>query len=107
MGRRVIRRPIPIWKHGHGAKERPEAPCSTSRTAPQETSDESASVRVISALREGQTPSNLSILKEDGAQGRNRTSDTRIFSPLLYQLSYLGAMDDGRGTGQSRQAGAL
>ena len=28
--------------------------------------------------------------KIDGAQGRNRTSDTRIFSPLLYQLSYLG-----------------
>ena len=28
---------------------------------------------------------------KDGAQGRNRTSDTRIFSPLLYQLSYLGA----------------
>ena len=27
----------------------------------------------------------------DGAQGRNRTTDTRIFSPLLYQLSYLGA----------------
>ena len=26
-----------------------------------------------------------------GAQGRNRTTDTRIFSPLLYQLSYLGA----------------
>ena len=25
-----------------------------------------------------------------GAQGRNRTSDTRIFSPLLYQLSYRG-----------------
>src|SRR5258706_2346318 len=24
-----------------------------------------------------------------GGQGRNRTSDTRIFSPLLYQLSYL------------------
>ena len=22
-------------------------------------------------------------------QGRNRTGDTRIFSPLLYQLSYL------------------
>lgn len=28
--------------------------------------------------------------RDDGAQGRNRTSDTRIFSPLLYQLSYLG-----------------
>ena len=26
----------------------------------------------------------------DGAQDRNRTSDTRIFNPLLYQLSYLG-----------------
>jgi len=27
---------------------------------------------------------------ESGAQGRNRTADTRIFNPLLYQLSYLG-----------------
>ena len=25
-----------------------------------------------------------------GAQGRNRTADTGIFSPLLYRLSYLG-----------------
>jgi hypothetical protein len=28
--------------------------------------------------------------KIKNAQSRNRTSDTRIFSPLLYQLSYLG-----------------
>jgi hypothetical protein len=27
----------------------------------------------------------------DGGQGRNRTIDTRIFNPLLYQLSYLAA----------------
>ena len=27
------------------------------------------------------------------AQGRDRTSDTRIFSPLLYQLSYLGVQN--------------
>ncbi len=27
---------------------------------------------------------------EDGAQSRNRTSDTAIFSRMLYQLSYLG-----------------
>ena len=33
--------------------------------------------------------SNMQIIKEN-AQNRNRTSDTRIFSPLLYQLSYLG-----------------
>jgi hypothetical protein len=26
-----------------------------------------------------------------GGQGRNRTVDTRIFNPLLYQLSYLAA----------------
>ena len=28
-----------------------------------------------------------------GGQGRNRTIDTRIFSPLLYQLSYLAAVE--------------
>ena len=27
-----------------------------------------------------------------GGQGRNRTADTRIFSPLLYQLSYLAIL---------------
>ena len=32
----------------------------------------------------------------DGGQGRNRTTDTRIFSPLLYQLSYLAAGSEGR-----------
>jgi hypothetical protein len=32
-----------------------------------------------------------------GAQGRNRTTDTVIFSHVLYQLSYLGATSSGRG----------
>ena len=31
------------------------------------------------------------------AQRRNRTTDTRIFSPLLYRLSYLGIMVAERG----------
>ena len=31
----------------------------------------------------------------DGAQGRNRTSDTVIFSHVLYQLSYLGMASGG------------
>lgn len=31
-------------------------------------------------------------LELGGGQGRNRTTDTRIFSPLLYQLSYLALM---------------
>ena len=26
----------------------------------------------------------------NGARGRNRTTDTRIFNPLLYRLSYPG-----------------
>ena len=30
-----------------------------------------------------------------GAQGRNRTTDTVIFSHVLYQLSYLGAVPGG------------
>ena len=40
-----------------------------------------------------QSPALLAELEaqKDGAQGRNRTTDTRIFSPLLYRLSYLGA----------------
>ena len=33
---------------------------------------------------------NKNILKNLGAQSRNRTNDTGIFSPLLYRLSYLG-----------------
>ena len=33
----------------------------------------------------------LTIYQTDG-QGRNRTADTRIFSPLLYQLSYLAVL---------------
>jgi hypothetical protein len=27
-----------------------------------------------------------------GAEAQNRTGDTRIFSPLLYRLSYLGTL---------------
>ena len=35
-------------------------------------------------------PKNRPAALGSGAQGRIRTTDTRIFSPLLYQLSYLG-----------------
>ena len=30
------------------------------------------------------------VVDVDGAQGRDRTTDTAIFSRMLYQLSYLG-----------------
>ncbi len=41
-----------------------------------------------------------------GAWGRIRTTDTRIFSPLLYQLSYPGAPGQAGGGGlqQGRRA---
>ena len=39
-------------------------------------------------------PSNPLILKDAG--GRNRTADTRIFSPLLYRLSYPGSRKEKR-----------
>ncbi len=32
------------------------------------------------------------LFEKNGGQGRNRTTDTRIFSPLLYQLSYLAML---------------
>ena len=42
--------------------------------------------------------------RRSGGQGRNRTTDTRIFSPLLYQLSYLaGSWDQER----TREGGVL
>ena len=40
--------------------------------------------------------------RTSGAQGRNRTTDTAIFSRMLYQLSYLGRH---LGTHCERQSG--
>ena len=34
----------------------------------------------------------MSYIRISGASGRNRTTDTGIFSPLLYRLSYRGIM---------------
>ena len=54
-------------------------------------------IRVIFRVRTGAhgTPAKFRQRKGcDGGQGRNRTADTGIFSPLLYQLSYL-AMECG------------
>ena len=41
--------------------------------------------------------------KDDGAQGRNRTTDTAIFSRMLYQLSYLGRSRRNRKSPTSRR----
>ena len=49
--------------------------------------DTSVSVRQKRQMRQ---PDSDNFTLPLSAQGRNRTTDTRIFSPLLYRLSYLG-----------------
>jgi hypothetical protein len=56
------------------------APSCASRVQTRDIATNEASVVTVERNSE----------KGNGAQGRNRTSDTRIFNPLLYQLSYLG-----------------
>ena len=41
-------------------------------------------------------------IPDGGGQGQNRTADTRIFSPLLYRLSYLAP---GAGLNETAAAG--
>ena len=36
----------------------------------------------------------LNLKGNNGAQRRNRTTDTGIFNPLLYRLSYLGVSQE-------------
>ena len=44
------------------------------------------------------TPAHWLLKEKPGASGRNRTTDTGIFSPLLYQLSYRGKWRSGWGS---------
>jgi hypothetical protein len=43
----------------------------------------------------------------NGAQGRNRTTDTAIFSRMLYQLSYLGILPAAGEAAADREDGRL
>ena len=42
------------------------------------------------AMRNDKVSPRLDYQEKNGAQGRDRTADTAIFSRMLYQLSYLG-----------------
>ncbi len=44
----------------------------------------------IRAKRVGRHDDRVNSIGKNGAQGRSRTTDTAIFSRMLYQLSYLG-----------------
>ncbi len=59
----------------------PPNPASPAQDKPSVTSQKIQEVSILSCrVVEGRS----------GAQGRNRTTDTMIFSQVLYQLSYLG-----------------
>ena len=47
--------------------------------------------RRVGTCKAGIWGEKLGLGRESG-QGQNRTADTRIFSPLLYQLSYLAGI---------------
>jgi hypothetical protein len=54
----------------------------------------STGVSVSITARTWERKTLIAVVREplnDGAQRRNRTTDTGIFNPLLYRLSYLGA----------------
>jgi hypothetical protein len=42
-------------------------------------------IKIVKLIKNGL---NLRLTLQNGGWGRNRTADTRIFSPLLYRLSY-------------------
>jgi hypothetical protein len=46
--------------------------------------------RKVANLVESENSANPVTTTKNGARGRIRTADTRIFNPLLYQLSYPG-----------------
>ena len=60
----------------------------TDRVHPQHTQN-GREPRVVCGKQKWKRPTEKGWALNFGGQGRNRTVDTRIFSPLLYQLSYL------------------
>ena len=52
----------------------------------------------LAISRKPKNPPNNGRILKNGGETRNRTRDTRIFSALLYQLSYLAVRGIGRGS---------
>src|SRR5258708_4131924 len=94
--------PALIWKPppGTGMPSTPVggrvAPCarnaaSTAAMQASRSKRSATSLRVSSRVSTAAIEMGPSQEGENG-QGQNRTADTRIFSPLLYQLSYLAGL---------------
>ncbi len=67
-----------------GSNWQPSALCLT---APWHTQN-AREPRVFCGIQKRKRPTENSWALNSGGLGRNRTIDTRIFNPLLYQLSY-------------------
>ncbi len=83
--------PLPKVRSGAVAAgvSRCGTPWSAPARGPRGPAEPPARPRGGGQAREPIAPKGISG-KKKGAQGRNRTTDTGIFNPLLYQLSYLG-----------------
>ena len=102
----------PSLPAGSWQKTLTESPFLSNRRGPPQASaclrSMPAASRSWAALRVSKAVAVMAVplcLIRDGGQGRNRTTDTRIFSPLLYQLSYLaGLWEPGGSSGSGRAA---
>lgn len=77
-----------------GKRESNRLPFDPSLTHPWHTQN-GREPRVSCGKQKWKRPTENSWALNFGGQGRNRTVDTRIFSPLLYQLSYLAMAKSG------------
>ena len=91
-------KPVPSRHHEELAHENDAAThwgCRAGGT--DETGDYFGKVAQPLAIDGGVTSAGIWSGEGNGAQGRSRTTDTAIFSRMLYQLSYLGAPRRRRG----------
>ncbi len=92
----TVRVAAACWSGDHHSKRRastPEAarPTCRRRGAGRRAPDQARPVTVMRTR--DRCAATIDDQEENGAQSWNRTSDTAIFSRMLYQLSYLGAGD--------------
>ena len=72
----------------HGERESNRLPCGPGCAHPWHTQN-GREPRVSCGKQKWKRLTEMGWALNFGGQGRNRTIDTRIFNPLLYQLSYL------------------
>ena len=75
------------FERTEGRRESNRLPCGPDRAHPRHTQNR-REPRVVCGKQKWKRPTEKGWALNSGGSGRNRTTDTRIFNPLLYQLSY-------------------